>query len=165
MLVYLSMCFFHYYILQELSPPLVDDFLYLCDDAYSRDQILAMEREVLLVLGYDINSPVAYRFLRRLARVSLTHTVTYICGAPNGTKPFCLCPCYLCHVMRTANVSTQYEQQSLNAHTHTLLHSHTHTHTHFPLHAPLKSMGQEETRSDSVTVTCHQCIHTHSCLS
>ena len=55
---------------QELSPPLVDDFLYLCDDAYNRDQILSMEREVLLVLGYDINVPVAYRFIRRLARVS-----------------------------------------------------------------------------------------------
>ena len=57
--------------LQELSPPLVDEFLYLCDDAYTRNQILAMEREILLVLGYDINVPVAYRFLRRLARVSL----------------------------------------------------------------------------------------------
>ena len=55
---------------QELSPPLVDDFLYLCDDAYDRDQILAMERQVLLVVDYDINAPVAYRFLRRLARVS-----------------------------------------------------------------------------------------------
>ena len=47
----------------------MDDFLYLCDDAYNRDQILSMEREVLLVLGYDINIPVAYRFIRRLARV------------------------------------------------------------------------------------------------
>ena len=58
------------YFLQELSPPLVDDFLYLCDDAYKRDQILSMEREVLLVLDYDINIPIAYRFLRRLARVN-----------------------------------------------------------------------------------------------
>lgn len=64
---------------EELSPPLVDDFLYLCDDAYNRDQIMSMEREVLLVLGYDINSPVTYRFLRRLARAASatmeTHTM------------------------------------------------------------------------------------------
>lgn len=64
---------------EELSPPLVDEFLYLCDDAYTRNQILAMEREILLVLGYDINVPVAYRFLRRLARAASatmeTHTM------------------------------------------------------------------------------------------
>ena len=48
----------------------MDDFLYLCDDAYTHDEMLKMEREILLTLDYDINIPVAYRFLRRLARVS-----------------------------------------------------------------------------------------------
>lgn len=55
---------------QELSPPLVDDFLYLCDDAYTHDELLKMERDILKTIGYDINIPVAYRFIRRLARVS-----------------------------------------------------------------------------------------------
>ena len=50
-------------------PPLVDDFLYLCDDAYTKENILVMERDVLRVVGYDINIPVTYRFIRRLARV------------------------------------------------------------------------------------------------
>ena len=54
---------------QELSPPLVEDFIYLCDDAYTHSELLKMETEVLHTLGYDINMPVAYRFLRRLARV------------------------------------------------------------------------------------------------
>ena len=56
---------------QELSPPLVDDFLYLCDDAYTHDELLRMEREILHTLNYDINVPVAYRFVRRLARVRM----------------------------------------------------------------------------------------------
>ena len=60
--------------LQELSPPLVDDFLYLCDDAYTRDELIMMERSILYTLSYDINVPVAYRFLRRLARVRLLMT-------------------------------------------------------------------------------------------
>ena len=47
----------------------MDDFLYLCDDAYTHDDLLKMERDILRVLDYDINIPVAYRFLRRLARV------------------------------------------------------------------------------------------------
>ena len=48
----------------------MDDFLYLCDDAYTHDELLKMEQDILKVVGYDINIPVAYRFLRRLARVS-----------------------------------------------------------------------------------------------
>ena len=47
----------------------MDDFLYLCDDAYTHQDILKMEQDILCVLDYDINMPVAYRFLRRLARV------------------------------------------------------------------------------------------------
>ena len=54
---------------QELCPPLVDDFLYLCDDAYTRDDLLKMERDILKAVNYDVNMSIAYRFLRRLARV------------------------------------------------------------------------------------------------
>ena len=32
--------------IDERIPPLVDDFLYVCDDAYSRDQLMKMERKV-----------------------------------------------------------------------------------------------------------------------
>lgn len=71
------MCLYHLqalymyipFLLQELNPPLVDDFLYLCDDAYNDSELLKMERDILHTLDYDINVPVAYRFLRRLARV------------------------------------------------------------------------------------------------
>ena len=34
---------------EELMPPLVSDFVYVCDDAYTRDTILAMERKMLKV--------------------------------------------------------------------------------------------------------------------
>lgn len=50
---------------------MVDDFLYLCDDAYTHQELLRMERDILHALNYDINVPVSYRFVRRLARVSL----------------------------------------------------------------------------------------------
>ena len=53
----------------------MDDFLYLCDDAYTHEDLLKMERDILRALSYDINIPVAYRFLRRLARVSVTRSV------------------------------------------------------------------------------------------
>lgn len=53
----------------ERLPPLVDDFLYVCDDAYTREKLLRMERKVLAVVGFDLGYPLSYRFLRRFGRV------------------------------------------------------------------------------------------------
>ncbi|NP_001133768.1 G2/mitotic-specific cyclin-B3 [Salmo salar] len=53
---------------EERCPPCVDDFLYVCDDAYKREEVIAMETSILQALGFDINIPVSYRFLRRYAK-------------------------------------------------------------------------------------------------
>lgn len=53
----------------ERIPPMVDDFLYVCDDAYTRDQIMKMERKMLGVVGFDLGFSLSYRFLRRYGRV------------------------------------------------------------------------------------------------
>lgn len=47
----------------------MDDFLYICDDIYQRDEMLTMEISILQTLKFDINIPIAYHFLRRYARV------------------------------------------------------------------------------------------------
>lgn len=54
---------------QERSPPCVDDFLYICDDAYKREELISMEASVLQALSFDISIPIPYRFLRRYAKV------------------------------------------------------------------------------------------------
>ncbi|KAA0723118.1 G2/mitotic-specific cyclin-B3 [Triplophysa tibetana] len=53
---------------EERAPPCLDDFLYICDDAYKRSQLNAMEICILQALNFDINIPVPYRFLRRYAK-------------------------------------------------------------------------------------------------
>jgi len=53
----------------ERIPPLLDDFVYVCSDAYSRKQMIAMERKMLSTVGFDVGYPLSYRFLRRFARV------------------------------------------------------------------------------------------------
>ncbi|XP_041075774.1 G2/mitotic-specific cyclin-B3-like [Polyodon spathula] len=69
---------------EERCPPCVDDFMYICDDAYKREELIAMEMNILKTLHFDISIPIAYRFLRRYAkcaRVSI-ETLTlarYIC--------------------------------------------------------------------------------------
>nr|KAF6435158.1 cyclin B3 [Rousettus aegyptiacus] len=52
---------------EEPYPPCLDEFLYICDDMYQRDEMLAMEISILQTLKFDINIPTAYHFLRRYA--------------------------------------------------------------------------------------------------
>ncbi|XP_053346796.1 G2/mitotic-specific cyclin-B3-like [Clarias gariepinus] len=69
---------------EERRPPSIDDFLYICDDAYQRQEFLVMERNILQGLDFDINVPVPYRFLRRYAKVARASMETltlarYVC--------------------------------------------------------------------------------------
>ena len=54
---------------QERSPPILDDFLYICDDAYNRPEMLRTEIDVLKTIDFDLGIPLSYRFLRRYAKV------------------------------------------------------------------------------------------------
>lgn len=56
-------------VLQERVPPPVEDFLYVCDDTYTKNEFLAMERTVLKAVNFELGRPISYRFLRRYAMV------------------------------------------------------------------------------------------------
>src|SRR5690606_28264628 len=60
----------------ERTPPSADDFIYICDDAYNRNEFLYFEMEVLRVLDSGLTAPLSYRFLRRYARVGKVSLVT-----------------------------------------------------------------------------------------
>ncbi|XP_066437335.1 G2/mitotic-specific cyclin-B3-like isoform X2 [Eleutherodactylus coqui] len=69
---------------EERCPPCLDDFLYICDDAYKREELIAMEMDILQKLHYDINIPIPYRFLRRFGKCAHASMETltlarYIC--------------------------------------------------------------------------------------
>ncbi|EDO39942.1 predicted protein [Nematostella vectensis] len=55
---------------EERHPPCLDDFLYICDDAYQQKAFVAMEKKILNSLEFNINMPIPYRFLRRFAKVA-----------------------------------------------------------------------------------------------
>lgn len=55
----------------ERIPPFIDDFLYICDGAYTRKELIDMERSVFRAVNYNLGVPLSYRFLRRYARVSV----------------------------------------------------------------------------------------------
>ncbi|XP_048746879.2 G2/mitotic-specific cyclin-B3-like [Ostrea edulis] len=60
----------------ERCPPLIEDFLYICDDAYTRVEFLDMERMILKTIGFDIGMPLSYRFLRRYAKCARANMET-----------------------------------------------------------------------------------------
>jgi len=55
---------------EEQHPPPLDDFQYICDDAYTSRMFLDTEMKIFKALNYDINIPIPYRYLRRFSRVN-----------------------------------------------------------------------------------------------
>ncbi|KAJ3654629.1 hypothetical protein Zmor_013804 [Zophobas morio] len=52
----------------ERAPPAIADFLYICDGAYTREELIRMEINLLKVCDFNLGIPLSYRFLRRYAR-------------------------------------------------------------------------------------------------
>lgn len=52
---------------ERMAPPL-DDFIYVSDNAYDRNELVKMEIDILRTLKYDIGVPLSYTFLRRYAK-------------------------------------------------------------------------------------------------
>lgn len=55
---------------QEINPPVVDDFTYMTENAYTREQVLAQEHQLLTMLGFDLTFPTSYTFLERFIQLS-----------------------------------------------------------------------------------------------
>jgi cyclin A len=54
---------------QEIYPPSMNDFCYITDNTYDREDLISMERRVLGVLDYELSVPTTWMFLMRFLRV------------------------------------------------------------------------------------------------
>ncbi|GMS78308.1 hypothetical protein PENTCL1PPCAC_483 [Pristionchus entomophagus] len=52
----------------ERQPPLIDDFLYVSEDAFTKEQLETMELELLNTVAFDLGAPLSYSHVRRLAK-------------------------------------------------------------------------------------------------
>jgi G2/mitotic-specific cyclin-B, other len=57
---------------EEIYPPELKDLLRVSENKFTRVEVLAMEKDMLHVLQFNITSPSAYRFLERFRRLSTT---------------------------------------------------------------------------------------------
>lgn len=55
---------------EEIYPPIVKDFVYITDNAYTKEEILEMERRMLQVLDFNIQITSSFRFLERYVKIA-----------------------------------------------------------------------------------------------
>jgi len=54
---------------EEIYAPEVRDFVYITDKAYTKEEILKMEQQILMTLDFNVTFPSSYRFLERYAKI------------------------------------------------------------------------------------------------
>ena len=55
---------------EEIYPPEVRDYVYICDNAYTRDEILMMEQTMLAKLEYRLSLPTVWCFMKRFCKAA-----------------------------------------------------------------------------------------------
>lgn len=55
---------------EEIYAPEIRDFIYMTDKAYSKEQILNLETDILKTLDFNMTVPSSYRFLERFIKLS-----------------------------------------------------------------------------------------------
>ncbi|XP_031267253.1 putative cyclin-A3-1 [Pistacia vera] len=55
---------------EEISPPNVEDFCYITDNTYTKDEVVKMEADTLKALKFELGNPTIKTFLRRFTRVA-----------------------------------------------------------------------------------------------
>ena len=63
---------------EDIYAPEISDFVYITDKAYTREQILQQEYEILSALDYDITFPSPLAFLNRLTKLHKIDNLCYV---------------------------------------------------------------------------------------
>lgn len=53
---------------EEITPPNVEDFCYITDNTYTKQEVVRMESQVLNCLKFELGSPTIKTFLRCFAK-------------------------------------------------------------------------------------------------
>lgn len=62
---------------EEIYAPIVKDFVYITDNAYTKEEILHMEMKMLHTLDFEINFTSSYRFLERFIKVAKVEPILH----------------------------------------------------------------------------------------
>lgn len=62
---------------EEIYPPIVRDFVYITDNAYTKEEILTMERKMLQILDFNIQITSSFRFLERFCKIAKVDSLIF----------------------------------------------------------------------------------------
>jgi G2/mitotic-specific cyclin-B, other len=62
---------------EEIYAPEIRDFVYITDKAYTKEQILKFEFDLLQTLDFNITAPSPYRFLERFAKLDRSDALIF----------------------------------------------------------------------------------------
>ena len=62
---------------EEIYPPIVRDFVYITDNAYTKEEILDMERKMLQRLDFNIQITSSFRFLERYCKIASVDSLIF----------------------------------------------------------------------------------------
>ena len=79
---------------EEIYAPQVDEFVFITDNTYSRDELLAAEAEALGDLRFSLSAPTAKTFLRRFVKAALGDGV----GSPEADAKLPPLAAYVCEL-------------------------------------------------------------------
>lgn len=60
---------------EEVYMPDISDFVYITDSAYTKQQLLAMEVQIVKTLEFEFSRPISLTFLRRFSKVVEAHPI------------------------------------------------------------------------------------------
>nr|CAD7429840.1 unnamed protein product [Timema monikensis] len=80
---------------EEICSPDVQDFVYISDSAYSKEQIFKMEQHMLMKLEFKLGRPVPLHFLRRFSRAADASSEQH--AVAKYLMELCLVECDMCH--------------------------------------------------------------------
>ncbi|XP_062098876.1 putative cyclin-A3-1 [Humulus lupulus] len=55
---------------EEINPPNVEDFCYITDNTYTKDEVVKMEADILKTLKFEMGNPTVRAFLRRFTDIA-----------------------------------------------------------------------------------------------
>ena len=66
---------------EEIIVPPIDHFIEMTDNAYTKEQVIKQEWQILHTLEYDITFPTVYRFLERYSKLANCDEQTFLLAA------------------------------------------------------------------------------------
>lgn len=62
---------------EEIYPPMIKDYIHICDNSYTKEQIMATEKSILSTLDFNVDFVSSQAFLDRFVQITKADKVSH----------------------------------------------------------------------------------------